>query len=89
VTLTLKWLLKAEKNEKALQVLAKYHANGKTDDELVQYEYQEISAALALEASLKKVRYVDFFKTAGNRRRIIVACSLALATNWVGNGIIS
>lgn len=70
-------------------MLAKYHANGDRDDPLVNQTYRDICDALALEASLPKSRYRDFFLSPGNRRRLIVAISLALGTNWVGNGIIS
>lgn len=70
-------------------MLAKYHANGNKEDPLVKSTYHDICAALDLEASLPKSRYRDFFLSPGNRRRLIVAISLALGTNWVGNGIIS
>lgn len=32
---------------------------------------------------------LDFFKTPGNRKRFWINCLLGLASNWVGNGIIT
>lgn len=41
--------MKKGKDEQALNVLAKYHANGQTDDPLVQWEYHEIQNAIEQE----------------------------------------
>lgn len=79
-----------DQSEKALQILAHYHANGNEEDELVQLEYTEIRTALVLEKHEdKKSRYVDFLKTPGNRKRIFLVACLNLFGQWSGNGIIS
>lgn len=82
------FLCKKGKDEQALNVLAKYHANGLTDDPLVQWEYHEIQNAIEQERSVKS-SYLDFLKTPGNRRRLIVIISISVGTNWVGNSLIS
>ncbi|KAF2104987.1 general substrate transporter [Rhizodiscina lignyota] len=84
-----RWLVHHGKTDKALSILAKYHANGDQNDELVQYEYQEICAIIELEEMNKKTRWIDFVKTAPNRRRLLVLLTMATGTNWSGNGIIS
>ncbi|KAJ5611479.1 sugar transporter [Penicillium herquei] len=84
-----RWLIHNDKTEKALEILAKYHANGDHSDELVAYEYEEICQAIKLEEENSKTRFIDFFKTAGNRRRLLVLITMATGTNWVGNGIIT
>ena len=76
-------------HEKALDYLAKYHANGDRDDPLVQWEYQEIEAILAQEQVAKKRSYLDFFRTPGNRRRLVAILTLHLGANWIGNGLTS
>lgn len=76
-------------NQRALQILGKYHANGVESDPLVQWEYEEICNALMKEREMKKTSYFDFFRTKGNRKRLFVLCTLSVATNWAGNGIIS
>lgn len=84
-----RFLIDHDRNERALQILAKYHANGDESDALVQWEYQEICSAIAKEREMKKTSYLDFFRTKGNRKRLFVLCTLSVATNWAGNGIIS
>jgi hypothetical protein len=73
----------------ASHILSRYHANGAVDDPLVQWELVEIEAALEKEQADNGTSYLDFFRTAGNRRRLAVLLSLCIGSNWVGNGIIS
>ena len=63
-----------------MNILAKYHANGDLHDELVQYEYREICIAIQLEEENQKTRFVDFFKTPANRRRLLVLITMATGT---------
>lgn len=73
----------------ARTILIKYHANGKEDDELVEYEFREIVEALKLEDLNKQTAYLDFFRTPGNRHRLLILIVLGASLNWVGNGIMS
>lgn len=84
-----RWQIHHGKTEAAISTLSRWHANGARDDELVQHEYREICLALQLEEENKRTRYVDFVKTPGNRRRLLVLVTMATGTNWIGNGIIS
>ncbi|WWC64939.1 uncharacterized protein I303_107553 [Kwoniella dejecticola CBS 10117] len=84
-----RFLIKMGKNEQAMRVLTKYHANGATNDPLVQWEYEEIVAALHEEELRPKSSYMDFFRTRGNRLRLAAVISLSFGTNWVGNGLVS
>lgn len=77
-----RYLIRHGKVDKAMNILAKWHANGDREDELVQYEYREICHALEMEEENKKTRYLDFLKTPGNRRRLLVLTTLATGTNW-------
>ena len=83
------WLYSKGRADEARMVLAKLHSNGDQDDPLVQFEMAEIARAkekadLAVEPS-----YLDFLRTPGNRKRLIVLIALAFSLNWMGNGIIS
>lgn len=80
--------MKRDREEDALRILAKYHANGTVDD-LVRWEMTEIKNALALEDLNDRSRFIDFLKTPGNRKRLSVLLSLCVGLNWVGNGIIA
>lgn len=48
-----RYLICKGKEEQALKVLAYYHADGNENDGLVQYEFQEIKAAIELDRTGK------------------------------------
>ncbi|KAJ4176364.1 hypothetical protein NW755_014453 [Fusarium falciforme] len=84
-----RWLVYQNRSAEASAVLSKHHANGVADDPLVGWELAEIEAALEEERVNQQSTYLDFLRTSGNRRRLIVLLSLCIGSNWVGNGIIS
>lgn len=85
-----RWLISKERNEEALAILGKYHANGDINNPTVQFEYAEIKETLRLEFQYKKTSsYLDFFKTRGNRYRLMLLASLGLFSQWSGNGLVS
>ncbi|KAL2129612.1 hypothetical protein VTI74DRAFT_7527 [Chaetomium olivicolor] len=84
-----RWLANKNRLAEASAVLSKLHANGIADDPLVRWELAEIQVTLEGEKAHNQTSYLDFFKTAGNRRRLVVLLSLCVGSNWVGNGIIA
>jgi sugar porter (SP) family MFS transporter len=85
-----RFLISKERNEEALQMLGKYHANGDINNATVQFEYAEIKETLRLEFQFKKSStYLDFLKTRGNRYRLMLLVSLGLFSQWSGNGLVS
>lgn len=85
-----RWYVDKDQPEKALQILAYYHADGNEQDEFVQLEYTEIRTALALDKQMdRSSRWVDFTKTPGNRKRIGLITAIGLFSQWSGNGIAS
>ncbi|KIJ49078.1 hypothetical protein M422DRAFT_777634 [Sphaerobolus stellatus SS14] len=85
-----RWLISKGREERAVQTIAYYHANGDTEHPLVAYQVDEIKAALALEREVaSKVGYLSLLKTPGNRRRMRVIIALAFFSQWSGNGLIS
>ncbi|SPQ26693.1 6676615b-7302-462e-931b-d0e4b2b581d6 [Thermothielavioides terrestris] len=85
-----RWLISKDRNEEALQVLAKYHANGNTQNSTVQFEYREIRETLELEKEAReKSSYLDFIKTKGNRWRLAIIVSVGLISQYSGNAVIS
>lgn len=84
-----RWLIDHDRSDEALKILAKEHANGDSDDELVRFEYDEICHAIKTEKMNQNSKYTDFFKTSGNRRRLLVLITMGTGSNWVGNGIIA
>lgn len=56
-----RWLMSRGKDEKALQILAKYHANGDMDDPMVRFEYAEMKVSIA--QGEQKGRWSELFAT--------------------------
>lgn len=83
-----RWLSMKGRGEEAKKILAKYHANGDLDDELVNMEYAEICTSVELAAS-QEVGWLALFATPGNRKRVFLCIGLGLSIQWVGNGIVS
>ncbi|KAH8879272.1 hexose transporter protein [Thozetella sp. PMI_491] len=84
-----RFLVKKGKNAEALQMLARFHANGDVNDPLVVWELREIEYALEKEETDRKSSYLDFFRTRANQKRLLVSTSIAIGCNWVGIGIVS
>lgn len=85
-----RWLMAKERHEKALDILATYHANGDRNNATVQFEYNEIKETIAMEYQAKSnSSYLDFLKTRGNRYRLMLLVSLGIISQYSGNALIS
>ncbi|KAF2661041.1 general substrate transporter [Lophiostoma macrostomum CBS 122681] len=85
-----RWLVSKGRTAEALAMLAKYHANGDSDDELVRYEFYEICEALEKERRDETdVGFVAFARSKGNRHRLLICVLVGFMIQWAGNGIVS
>lgn len=85
-----RWLIARGRNQEALNILGKYHANGDISDATVQFEFHEIRETLRLEYQVQNnSSYLDFFRTRGNRYRLLLLASLGLFSQSSGNGLFS
>ena len=85
-----RWLLSKDRNDEALQMLAHYHADGNDSDATVMFEYAEMKETIRMEFLHQKTSsYLDFIKTKGNRKRLMIIISLGLFSQWSGNALIS
>lgn len=85
-----RWLCSKERDQEALNMLAKYHADGNVNDPTVQFEFAEIKETIRLEFVAKKSsQYLDFFRTKGNRYRLLLIFSAGLFSQWSGNALFS
>jgi hypothetical protein len=85
-----RWLISKDRAPEALQILAKYHANGDEHDPTVMFEFAEIKETIRLEYLFKRqTHYIDFVKTRGNRYRLFLIITLGLFSQWSGNGLAS
>ncbi|GAA5942577.1 uncharacterized protein JCM15063_000041 [Sporobolomyces koalae] len=84
-----RYLISRGRNQEALELVARLHANGKLDDELVVNSIHEMTTAIALEQQSKGTTWRSMLATKGNRRRLLVITVIASATQWLGQGILS
>ncbi|GAA5868558.1 hypothetical protein JCM8547_003186 [Rhodosporidiobolus lusitaniae] len=84
-----RWLIKQGRSAEAHQILAKYHANGGLNDELVLLEVNEITTAVEMEKLASTSSYKTFVTTSGGRRRLGMIILVGSATQLVGNGLVS
>lgn len=84
-----RWLIAHGKHEKAKQILYKYHAQGDTNDELVNVEFHEVQQTIALEQEYENGSWSELWSTPGNRHRLIILISFGLFSQWSGNGLVS
>ncbi|KAM3065960.1 hypothetical protein ACMFMF_010583 [Clarireedia jacksonii] len=61
-----RWLVSKGREEAALDVLAKYHANGDREDEVVRFEFREIVGTIEMEMAAKKTRWRELVRGRGN-----------------------
>lgn len=87
-----RWLATKGRAAEAKDILAKYHANGVVSDELVEFEMQQILGSLEVERSEGMNGWhgwIAMFSTRGNITRSLLTIFIGLASQWVGNGIVS
>jgi len=85
-----RWLVSKNRKAEALAFLAKYHANGNVEDELVQYEFSEICEAIEQEREIaSSTGFMSFFESRGNRHRLLICILVGFMIQWAGNGIVS
>ncbi|KXJ90092.1 lactose permease [Microdochium bolleyi] len=84
-----RWLVAKGRHEKARQILADYHAGGDINAPLVQFEMNEIEAALETEAELSKTSWLELVRTPANRKRTLIAAIVGWFAQWNGAAVLS
>ncbi|GAA5898005.1 hypothetical protein JCM6882_003305 [Rhodosporidiobolus microsporus] len=83
-----RWLVAKGRRADALRVLASHHSNGKEDDPLVQQELVDMEDAIAREREAK-LGISSFFKTKGNRHRLIILLGTSVGAQLNGASVFS
>ena len=79
-----RWLMSRGRNEEALQVLARVHANGDPLDEYVLAEYAEIKEKLEWEQKVKKPSYFALLFSKKYARRTYIGMGVQFWQQAVG-----
>ncbi|KAJ5505681.1 General substrate transporter [Penicillium expansum] len=75
--------------EEGMAILARYHANGDENDELVQDEFYQICKSINAESDKSCRRWSTFFATRSNMHRLSICVILGFMQEWSGNGVVS
>jgi hypothetical protein len=84
-----RWLVSRDREDEAFAILTKYHAEGDPTSILVQAEMAQIRSTIKLEMEHSSRSWKDMVRTAGMRRRVLIACFLGLFTQMSGNTLLS
>ena len=80
-----RWLAYQGRHEEALDIVARTHSNGDRDDPITLLQYKEIIDTMTWEKeSAETISYFQIFKTATARRRVMLACSVAVLNSFSG-----
>jgi MFS family permease len=85
-----RWLVAQGRTAEARKIISAHHTGGDDNAPLLHYEMLEIETAIAAEKTAKhSSSYADMSKTKGNRWRLAITISLAIFSQWSGNGVVS
>lgn len=84
-----RWLISRDRHDEALEILARCHANGDRNDELVKFEFTEIKETIALESEFAKRGISELWATKGNRHRMLICICAGLFSQLSGNSLVS
>jgi SP family sugar:H+ symporter-like MFS transporter len=78
---TPRFLMAKGREEEAFQFLVDYHGNGDPDDELVQFEFQEMKTTILMEQAAKAEKWSNLLRHKGNKHRLGLAALMTFMTN--------
>jgi MFS family permease len=84
-----RWLVSKDRQEEALELLIKYHAEGDASNPLPHAEFAEIKKALEIENESRKRGWLEVMQSPAMRRRALVSGFLGVFCQFSGNALIS
>jgi len=84
-----RWLYARGRVAEARDILARYHAQGDLDAEIVEQQLNDIKATLEVEQFARATKNSAIFKKPANRKRMAIVITMALLSLWNGQGVIS
>ncbi|CAI7598404.1 unnamed protein product [Penicillium bialowiezense] len=84
-----RWLVSRGRKEEGMAILARYHANGDENDELVQDEFYNICNSIEAESDSNSRGWMSFLESRSNMHRLAICIMLGFMQEWSGNGVVS
>lgn len=78
-----RWLAHQGRHDEALDVVARTHSNGDKTDPITMLQYTEIIDTMKWEQE-NVLSYVEVAKQSSARRRVMLACSVAVLNSFSG-----
>ncbi|KAH7323461.1 general substrate transporter [Rhexocercosporidium sp. MPI-PUGE-AT-0058] len=82
-----RWLFSQGRKEEGLAILARYHANGDANDQLVLKESQEIE--VAMQQASEGISWKALATNGQNRKRIFIVTTMTLMTLWCMQNVLT
>jgi sugar porter (SP) family MFS transporter len=84
-----RWLVRNGKEDRARAILVKFHANGNEEDNFVRTAFEAMQTSAETERRETAPGWLTLSATPGNRKRLVLSVVIGVATQTVGNSIIS
>jgi hypothetical protein len=84
-----RYLISKDRDDEALEILVKYHAEGDRDSLFVRAEMAQIRTTIKTELEYARQSWWGMLKTSGMRKRVYIAAMIGLFTQWSGNTLLS
>jgi hypothetical protein len=85
-----RWLISHDRADEALQVLAKYHADGDVSSPIVQLQYNEIVEDNSLTDDKNPWwNFRELYNTRAARYRFAMVIAMSFFGQWSGNNVVS
>jgi sugar porter (SP) family MFS transporter len=84
-----RWLVSRDRDEEALAVLTKYHAEDDASSVLVHAEMAQIRSTIKMEMEHAKQSWAVMFATQAMRKRVLLAVFIGLFTQMSGNTLLT
>ncbi|KAH8818195.1 lactose permease [Hyaloscypha sp. PMI_1271] len=84
-----RYLISKDRDDEALEILMKYHAEGDRDSLFVRAEMAQIRTTIKTELEYARQSWWGMLKTSGMRKRVYIAAMIGLFTQWSGNTLLS
>jgi hypothetical protein len=82
-------LVSKDRYDEARAILVKYHAEGDENSELVVAEMAQIQATIEVELENRKMSWRQYFTSAANRKRAVLAMCIGVFAQLSGNNPLS